>query len=116
MSIAEAARTGGTVSPSVEKLVELTELRYRIPGTEFRFGLDAVIGLVPGIGDFLGMLLGLAVVLEGVRRGVPRAVLLRMLFNIWLDGAVGSIPLVGDLWDFWFKANRRNLRLLQKYV
>lgn len=115
MSIAQA-HTGSTVSPSVERLVELTELRYRVPGTDFRFGLDAVIGLVPGIGDFLGMLLGLAVVLEGVRQGIPRPVLLRMLFNIWLDGAVGSIPLIGDVWDFWFKANRRNLRLLQKYA
>lgn len=110
------ARTEGSVSPAVERLVELTELRYRVPGTDLRFGLDAVIGLIPGIGDFLGMLLGLAVVLEGVRHRIPRTVLVRMLFNIWIDGVVGSIPLIGDAWDFWFKANRRNLRLLQKYA
>lgn len=115
MSIAQAP-TAGTVSPAVERLVELTELRYRIPGTGIRFGLDALLGLIPGIGDFLGMLLGLAVVLEGVRQRIPRAVLVRMLFNLWIDGTVGSIPLVGDAWDFWFKANRRNLRLLEKYA
>ena len=115
MSIAET-RTAGTVSPAVERLVELTELNYRVPGTDFRFGLDAVLGLIPGIGDFLGMLMGLVVILEGVRQHVPRVILLRMLFNVWIDGVMGSIPVIGDAWDFWFKANHRNLRLLQKYA
>lgn len=104
------------VSPTVEKLVELMEERFRLPGTRFRFGLDGVLGLVPGIGDFLGMLIGLVVIVEALRQRTPWTVVGRMAFNLWLDGVVGSVPLVGDLWDFWFKANRRNLRLLREHV
>ncbi|HSL81630.1 MAG TPA: DUF4112 domain-containing protein [Thermoanaerobaculia bacterium] len=105
-----------TVSPAVEKLVELMEERFRVPGTDFRFGLDGLIGLVPGIGDFLGMVIGLAVLVEARRLRVPWVVLGRMAFNLWLDGVLGSIPVLGDAWDFWFKANRRNLRLLQQHA
>jgi hypothetical protein len=105
-----------TVSPAIEKLVDLMEDRYRVPGTEYRFGLDGLIGLVPGIGDFVGMLIGLAVLFEALRLRVPWVVLGRMALNLWIEGLIGSIPVVGDLWDFWFKANRRNLRLLQRHA
>jgi hypothetical protein len=104
-----------SISPNVERLVDLMDQRYRVPGTDLRFGLDALIGLVPGIGDFVGMLIGLALIFEGLRLRAPWMVLGRMVLNLWLDGLVGSIPVVGDVWDFWFKANRRNLRLLQRY-
>ena len=104
------------ISPTIEKLVDLTELRWRVPGTDFRFGIDGLIGLVPGIGDFVGMVIGLAVVLEALRLRAPWAVICRMALNLWLDGLIGSIPVAGDLWDFWFKANRRNLRLLREYA
>lgn len=110
------ARASSSVSPAVEKLVELMEERFRVPGTEFRFGLDALIGIVPGIGDFLGMLIGLAVLFEALRLRVPWMVLGRMALNLWIDGLIGSIPVLGDAWDFWFKANRRNLRLLQQHA
>lgn len=105
-----------SVSPAVEKLVDLMEDRFRVPGTRFRFGLDALIGLVPGIGDFVGMLIGVAVLFEAFRLRVPWVVLGRMAFNLGIDGLIGSIPVLGDLWDFWFKAHRRNLRLLQKHA
>ena len=111
-----ATAASRTVSPAVTKLVELMEERFRVPGTDFRFGLDALIGIVPGIGDFLGMLIGLAVLVEALRLRVPWVVLGRMAFNLWIDGLIGSIPVVGDAWDFWFKANRRNLRLLQRHA
>lgn len=110
------ARASSSVSPAVEKLVELMEERFRVPGTEFRFGLDALIGIVPGIGDFLGMLIGLAVLFEALRLRVPWMVLGRMALNLWIDALIGSIPVLGDAWDFWFKANRRNLRLLQQHA
>lgn len=110
------ARPSSSVSPAVTKLVDLMEERFRVPGTDFRFGLDALIGIVPGIGDFLGMLIGFVVLLEALRLRVPWVVLGRMAFNLWIDGLIGSVPVVGDLWDFWFKANRRNLRLLQRHA
>lgn len=104
------------ISPRVHKLVDLMEARYHLPGTNFRFGLDAVIGLVPGFGDMMGMLIGAAVILEAIRLRAPWMVIGRMALNLWLDGVLGSVPVVGDLWDFWFKANRRNLRLLEKHA
>lgn len=113
---AMTARARRTVSPAVERLVDLMEERFRVPGTEFRFGMDALIGLVPGIGDLLGMVIGLVVLFEALRLRVPWIVLGRMALNLWIEGLVGSVPLVGDLWDFWFKANRRNLVLLQQHV
>lgn len=105
-----------TVSPTVERLVDLMEQRYRVPGTDFRFGLDALIGLVPGIGDFVGMMIGLAVLFEALRLRAPWLVIGRMVATLWIDALVGAIPVVGDVWDFWFKANRRNLRLLKEYA
>jgi hypothetical protein len=78
--------------------------------------MDAIIGLVPGFGDMVGMLIGAAVLLEAIRLRAPWVVIGRMAVNLWLDGLLGSVPVVGDLWDFWFKANRRNLRLLQKHA
>lgn len=105
-----------TVSPTITKLVELMEQRYHLPGTDFRFGLDAVIGLVPGFGDLMGMVIGTVVILEALRLRAPWVVIGRMLVNLWLDGVIGAVPVVGDLWDFWFKANLRNLRLLQEYA
>lgn len=104
------------ISPAVETLVDLMEQRFHVPGTNFRFGLDALIGLVPGIGDFLGALVGTVLVVEALRLRVPWWVVGRMLFNLWIDGTLGAIPVVGDLWDFYFKANRRNLRLLQQHA
>ena len=114
--MSETAATNGRISPRVLRLVDLMDQRYHIPGTRFRFGLDAVIGLVPGIGDLAGMLIGGVVFFEAVRLGVPLPVLARMAFNLWLDSVVGSLPVVGDAFDFVFKANRRNLRLLERYV
>lgn len=105
-----------TISPAVEKLVDLTELRYRLPGTNFRFGWDAIIGLIPGIGDLVGVALGAIVIFEAVRLRIGYSVLGRMLFNLWIDGMVGAVPVLGDLWDAWFKANRRNLQLLREHV
>lgn len=104
------------ISPAVEALVELMEQRFKVPGTNLRFGLDALIGLVPGIGDFVGAVVGVVVVIEALRHRVPLGVVARMLFNLWLDGAIGAIPVLGDLWDFYFKAHRRNLELLQQHT
>lgn len=87
----------------------------RVPGTRFRIGLDPVIGLVPGLGDSAGALLGVAIIAEASRRGVPRLTLVRMAANIVLDTALGSVPVGGDVFDAAWKANTRNLRLLERH-
>jgi hypothetical protein len=97
-------------------LVRLLDGAVRIPGTSFRFGLDALIGLVPGIGDVAGAALSGFVVLAAIRVGVPAAVLLRMLLNVGIDMAIGAVPLAGDLFDFAWRANARNLALLERTV
>lgn len=104
------------ISPRVRFLVELMDKRYHVPGTGFRFGLDAILGLIPGIGDFLGMAIGSVVLYEAWRKDAPLTLMGRMLFNLWLDGVLGSIPLLGDTFDFFFKAHRRNLELLERHL
>jgi hypothetical protein len=97
-------------------LGELLDNSIPVPGTNFRFGIDTVIGLVPGVGDLVGGALSAYIVLEAARLGVPRSLLARMGYNVLVDVAVGSIPLLGDLFDAGFKANLRNLALVQTYV
>ena len=83
-----------------------------ISGTRFRLGLESLIGLVPGIGDVVGSLLSLYIIVEAHRMGVPRSVLARMGWNVAIDTLVGEVPILGDLFDIGFKANLRNLALL----
>ncbi|MFK0278399.1 DUF4112 domain-containing protein [Ensifer sp. NPDC090286] len=93
-------------------LARLMDTALRIPGTRFSFGADSVIGLVPGVGDFALAAISLYIVNEARRLGVPNYKLLKMLGNIGFDAAAGSVPLVGDLFDVYFKSNRRNLELV----
>jgi hypothetical protein len=94
----------------------LLDEAFRVPGTNFRIGLDALIGLVPGIGDAVGAALSSWIVLLAARAGAPRALLLRMVLNVAADALIGGVPLLGDLFDAGFKANMRNLTLLTEYL
>jgi hypothetical protein len=87
---------------------------FRIPGTGWRFGLDAIVGLVPGIGDTATTLVSLYILAAGVRYRVSKATLLRMGTNIAIDYVLGSIPLVGDLFDAVWKSNQMNVELLRR--
>ena len=87
-----------------------------IPGTRIRLGIDQIIGLVPGIGDLVGGVLSLYIILEAWRLGVPRGLLARMGWNVAVDTLVGEIPVLGDLFDIGFKANLRNLALLDGFA
>lgn len=87
-----------------------------IPGTRYTLGIDQLIGLVPGIGDLAGGFLSLYIIVEAARMGVPRGVLLRMGWNVAVDTLVGEIPILGDLFDIGFKANIRNLALLDAFL
>ena len=88
----------------------------RIPGTGIRVGLDAIIGIVPGLGDAAGALVAGVILLGAVREGVPPAVALRMLLNLGVDALVGAVPVAGDLFDVRFRANLRNVALLDRWL
>ena len=87
---------------------------FRIPVLGWRFGLDALVGLIPGFGDTASSLASFYILANAVRYGVPKITLLRMGLNLGIDYAVGSLPFVGDLFDAWWKSNRRNLDLLRR--
>ena len=100
----------------LEQLAHVMDSAFLIPGTNRRVGIDAMIGLVPVIGDIAGMAIASYIVYEARRLGAPRWLVWRMMGNVAFDGAVGAVPLAGDLFDAAFKANRRNVRLLRKHL
>ena len=87
-----------------------------VPGTRMRVGLDPILGLVPGLGDLAGAALSGYIVLTGVQLGVSRSVVVRMLGNVAIDTLVGSIPVLGDLFDATWKSNIRNVALIEQHV
>lgn len=99
----------------LQTLARVMDTALVIPGTNIRFGADAILGLIPGGGDLVGAAIGLAIVNEARRLGVPRAVMARMILNIGLDTVLGSVPLLGDVFDVYFKANRRNAQLVLEH-
>ena len=101
---------------TLRSLEILLDEAFRIPGTSFRFGIDGIIGLVPGLGDVLAGLLSLVIPVAAWMRGVPYVTLLRMGMNLGIGVLVGSIPILGDIFDVAWKANRRNYRLLQLHL
>jgi hypothetical protein len=86
---------------------------FRIPGTSIRFGIVGIVGMIPGVGDILGGLASCIIVLAAWFRGVPNITVARMVANVAIEVAVGTVPFVGDLFDIAFKANRRNYKLLE---
>lgn len=100
----------------VRALARLLDSAVRVPGTNIRFGLDSIVGLVPGVGDVAGAAFSGYIVLASARLGVPATVLTRMLVNLTTDAVVGAVPLLGDLFDVSFKANTRNAALLDHHL
>lgn len=97
-------------------LARLLDSSMRVPGTRFRFGIDPLLGLIPGVGDVAGLALAGSILVAAARLGVPRASLLRMGFNVGVDALVGMIPLLGDLFDAGWRANVRNMRLIEAHL
>lgn len=109
----DAGASASKLKVWAERVVALLDDRFRIPGTEVRFGLDPILGILfPGFGDAFTGAGAIGLLVLAVQRGIPRVVLFRMVFNIAVDSIGGALPLVGDVFDVAFKANRRNLDLL----
>jgi hypothetical protein len=100
----------------LDQLAWLLDNCFKIPGTKWRFGLEAVLGLVPGAGDIISGLLGLFLLIRAFQFKLPKIVIGRMLVNSLLDFAIGAIPFVGDAFDFVYKANTRNMQLFHQYA
>lgn len=123
ISIDPAGRVQAVEDVSVQQVRErlrrfawLLDSSIPVPGTRFTVGVDALLGLFPVLGDVLGMLLSAYIVNEAARLGAPRRLLLRMAANIAIEGIVGVVPFAGDLFDAAWKANQRNVRLLEAWL
>ena len=101
---------------ALRRWARLLDSAFRIPGTNIRFGLDAIIGLVPGIGDLSAPAFTVMLLLEGTRRRLPMVIQARMVLNALIDMLLGLFPVVGDLVDIAWKANLKNLALLERHV
>ncbi|HVL19028.1 MAG TPA: DUF4112 domain-containing protein [Gemmatimonadales bacterium] len=100
----------------LRRLAVLLDDSIPIPGTRFRIGVESIIGLIPGAGDLAGGAFSLYILLQAARMGVPRPLLVRMGTNLVIDVVVGAVPVLGDLFDAGFKANLRNLALLERHA
>lgn len=111
-----AGREAAETVQGLEGLAWLLDSSIPVPGTRLRIGLDPLLGLVPVVGDLIGMLFSAYILVQAARLGIPRVTLMRMGFNVTVEAAVGILPLVGDLFDFGWKANRKNVDLLKAHL
>lgn len=100
----------------LERLAGLLDNAFRVPGTRIRFGLDPIIGLVPGIGDLIGLIVGLWVIWQARGIRVPKLMIVRMLGNLLIEAILGIVPFVGDAFDLMWQSNERNRALLIGYL
>ena len=106
-------------APTLKRLRQLSRLLdnvISIPGTQIGVGLDPILGLIPIGGDFLGVMFSSYIILEAARLGVSRATLGKMVLNVIIDGLVGAVPVLGDFFDFAWRANTNNIKLLEDYL
>jgi len=113
-ALAKEERKQIELEESLESLSRYLDNWVKIPVVGWRFGLDALIGLVPNVGDTVTSLASFYILIAGVRYGVPKITLARMAFNIGLDYVVGMIPFLGDAFDFFWKANKQNMDLIRE--
>jgi hypothetical protein len=109
------ARTRRAAIDRIDRLATLFDVAFSIPGTKVRFGVEALLRLVPGIGDAAASALSLYLIYEAYKLDVPVTLLARMLVNVVLEATVGTVPVAGDAFDVLFRANRRNVTLLRRH-
>jgi hypothetical protein len=100
----------------IDALARLLDSQFRVPGTNRRFGIDGILGLVPGVGDVAGLALAAGVIVKAIGLGARGSTVTRMVANVALDTVVGTIPVIGTIFDFVFKANNRNVALLERHA
>ena len=98
---------------ALRRFARLMDEAFVIPGTNFRFGLDAAVGLIPGVGDVIGGVLSTWIIVGALRHRVPAGIIVRMVANIVIDLIFGAVPVAGDVFDFMFEENMKNMRLLE---
>ena len=110
-----SGRAAGNLE-SLRRLAELLDTRFVIPGTKIRFGLDPILSLVPGLGDLVSPAFAVLLLVEGLQQRVPKVVIARMLVNAFTDALIGAIPVAGNIGDIFWRANARNLELLERHA
>lgn len=98
------------------QMARLLDSAFEVPGTSYRFGLDPIVGLIPGFGDLIALLFTVGLLLQARALGVPKVVQARMIINAAIDAVVGAVPLLGDLFDVAWKANDKNMALLEAHA
>lgn len=116
LSLVEDKTQQQNVKKNLDRLAWYLDSSIPLPGLNARFGIDSLIGLIPGIGDTLGAILSSYIIAQAAQLGAPKSVLLKMAVNTGLDSILGSVPIVGDLFDFVYKANQRNVQLLDSFL
>lgn len=111
----DAAKRLATLN-RIRKLSRLMDTSLRIPLTNFRIGIDPIIGLVPGAGDLISTAFSAYIIFLATRFGIPKQDLTKMIFNVGLETVIGTVPLVGDLFDAYYKSNIRNLAILEQHL
>jgi hypothetical protein len=111
----EEKRKRQALEPLFKWLALIMDEFVRVPGTKFRFGLDPLLGLIPGIGDTSSALVSALALIQAVRVGVPKILLARMSLNILINEIIGIVPVVGDAFSFWFKSNARNYQIIKDH-
>ena len=104
------------VERRLERLANFLDSAFAVPGLGLRFGADSIIGLIPGVGDAMSLGLSGYLVMEAHRLGAPASLLSRMVGHLLVDATIGAVPVAGDVFDVFYKANRRNMRLLRRHL
>lgn len=99
----------------IRRISQLLDSKFRIPSTSIRFGIDPLVGLIPGLGDLSSYLVSLMLIYTIRKKGASGKLITKMLLNVSIDALIGAIPILGAIFDFWYKANDKNLRLAQEY-
>jgi hypothetical protein len=99
----------------IKSISYLLDEQFRFPGTKFRFGIDPIMGLIPGLGDISGFIISSGLLLGMARKGASNKLVVLMCLNILVDSTIGAIPIIGQIFDFFFKSNTRNLKLMREH-